>query len=124
MRFCSVINCVDGRVQLPVIRYLQERFNVDYVDSITEAGPNLLLSENRNTRAVQAVFDKLKISCTKHHSVGVAVVGHHDCAGNPAPRDTQIGQIRKAMRLIHQKYEDIEIIGLWVDENWEVNEIN
>ncbi|MGI9568583.1 MAG: carbonic anhydrase, partial [Desulfobulbia bacterium] len=34
MRFCSVISCMDGRVQLPVIRYLQKRFNVDYVDSI------------------------------------------------------------------------------------------
>ena len=124
MRFCSVINCVDGRVQLPVINYLQKRFNVDYVDSITEAGPNLILSENKNTRAIQAVFDKLEISLNKHRSLGIAIVGHHDCAGNPAPQDKQIGQLRLAIQLIRQKYEDIEIIGLWVDENWEVSEIN
>ena len=124
MRFCTVINCVDGRVQLPVIRYLQKRFSVDYVDSITEAGPNLILFENKNTRSIQAIFDKLEISLNKHHSLGVAIVGHHDCAGNPAPQDIQIGHIRLAIQLIRQKYEDIEIIGLWVDENWEVNEIN
>ena len=62
MRFCSAINCMDGRVQLPVIRYLQNRFNVDYVDSITEAGPNLILSEAKNTSSTQAIFERLKIS--------------------------------------------------------------
>jgi len=46
MRFCTVINCIDGRIQLPVIEYLKIRFNVEYVDTITEAGPNLILSEN------------------------------------------------------------------------------
>jgi len=34
MSYCTVINCMDGRVQLPVIKYLKERFDVDYVDSI------------------------------------------------------------------------------------------
>ena len=38
IRFCTVINYIDGRVQLPVIRYLQKRFDAEYVDSITEAG--------------------------------------------------------------------------------------
>ena len=124
MRFFSVINCMDGRVQLPVIRYLKKRFNVNYVDSITEAGPNLILAENKNTRSIQAILNKLEISLNKHHSTGVAIVGHHDCAGNPSSRDKQIGQIRKSIRFIGQKYEDIEIIGLWVDENWKVNEIH
>ena len=123
MRFCTVINCVDGRVQLPVIKYLRQRFNADYVDSITEAGPNLILSEEDKPIAAQGIFDKLEISVNKHHSVGFAIVGHHDCAGNPAPRDKQIKQIRKAVKLIQQEYEDMEIIGLWVDENWEVREI-
>ena len=97
MRFCSVINCMDGRVQLPVIRYLQKRFNVDFVDSITEAGPNLILSEAKKASSTQAIFERLKISVENHHSVGVAIVGHHDCAGNPAPKDDQIEQIKKAI---------------------------
>ncbi len=48
MRFGTVINCMDGRVQLPVIAYLQKRFNVTYVDTITEAGPNLLLAQGED----------------------------------------------------------------------------
>ena len=124
MRFCSVINCIDGRVQLPVIRYLQKRFNVDYVDSITEAGPNLILTEAKNTSSTQAIFERLKISVENHHSVGVAIVGHHDCAGNPAPKNDQIVHLQKAIQSIRQQYENIEVIGLWVDKNWEVHEID
>ena len=82
MRFFSVINCMDGRVQLPVIKYLQNRFKVDYVDSITEAGPNLILSEEKNKFSVQSIMHRLKISIEYHNSVGVAIVGHHDCGGS------------------------------------------
>ena len=124
MRFCSVINCMDGRVQLPVIRYLQKRFNVDYVDSITEAGPNLVLSEAKSTSSTFAIFERLKISVENHHSVGIAIVGHHDCAGNPSSEDDQIVHIRKAIRYIRQQYGNLEVIGLWVDKNWEVHEID
>ena len=123
MRFCTVINCVDGRVQLPVIRYLQKRFKVDYVDSITEAGPNLILSEYKNMVSIETIFNKLKISIEKHNSVGIGIVGHYDCAGNSATQDHQIRHILKAIKLIRQYYQNIEIIGLWVDKNWEVHEI-
>lgn len=123
MRFCSVINCMDGRVQLPVIRYLQKRFNVDYVDSITEAGPDLILSESKDTITIQAIFDRLEISLENHQSVGVAIVGHHDCVGNPAPKKEHMKHIQKAAELLRVQYENLEIIGLWVDENWKVQEV-
>ncbi|MFC1682811.1 carbonic anhydrase [Candidatus Zixiibacteriota bacterium] len=124
MRFCTAINCMDGRVQLPVIRYLQKRFNVEYVDSITEPGPNLILSEEKNTASIQSIHERLKISIENHHSVGVAVVGHHDCAGNPAQQNDQMMHIQKAIQFLRHQYENIEIIGLWVDDNWEVHEVS
>jgi len=124
MKFCTAINCMDGRVQLPVIKYLQKRFNAEYVDSITEPGPNLILSEEKNTVLIRTIFERLKISIEHHNSVGVAVAGHHDCAGNPAPKDEQIIQIKKAVQLIRQQYQSTEIIGLWVDRNWEVHELS
>ena len=123
MRFCTVINCMDGRVQLPVIRYLQKRFNVEYVDSITEAGPNLILSEEKSITSIQSILERLKISIEHHNSVGVAIVGHHDCAGNPVPQNDQIIHIQKAIQFLRQQYENIEIIGLWIDKNWEVHEV-
>lgn len=123
MRFCTVINCMDGRVQLPVITYLQKRYDAEYVDSITEAGPNKILAEGNNSASVQPIFKKLSISIEKHHSVGIAVAGHHDCAGNPATPDEQIIHIQKAIRFLRGRYENIEIIGLWVDDQWKVHEV-
>lgn len=123
MKFCTAINCMDGRVQLPVIEYLQKKFKADYVDTITEAGPNLILSEGSRHRATANILERLKISIEKHESVGVAIVGHHDCAGNPAPYDEQVEQIKMAIRVLEYQFGDIEIIGLWVDENWAVSEI-
>ncbi len=123
MKFCSVISCMDGRVQLPVIKYLQKRFNVDYVDSITEAGPNLILSEGKNIDSIQGILKRLEISVEKHNSVGIGIVGHHDCAGNPSSQDNQMMQIQNAIKLLRQQYDNIDIIGLWVDQNWEVHEV-
>jgi hypothetical protein len=37
MSFYTTINCMDGRVQFPVISYLMERFVVRYVDVIAPA---------------------------------------------------------------------------------------
>ena len=123
MRFCTVISCMDGRVQLPVIKFLQKRFSVEYVDSITEAGPNLMLSEGKNIDSIQGILNRLEISVKNHNSIGIGIVGHHDCAGNPTTQDNQIAQIHKAIKLLRQQYENIDIIGLWVDKNWEVHEL-
>jgi len=45
-KFVTVINCIDGRVQKPVINKFQKDYNADYIDMITEPGPNLILAEN------------------------------------------------------------------------------
>ena len=123
MRFGTVINCMDGRVQLPVIEYLQKRFAVDCVDSITEAGPNLILAGRENPALVDSILGRLKISIEKHQSVGVAVVGHHGCAGNPAPQDLQIMHIKKAVQFIRGRHANLKVIGLWVGSNWQVREV-
>jgi carbonic anhydrase len=121
--FCTVINCMDGRVQLPVLRYLQKRFQVEYVDSITEPGPNRILAEGSPSALVDSILARLRISLEKHHSVGIAVVGHHDCAGNPAPEARQREHLHKAVEFLRGCHPDTEVLGLWVDENWEVHEL-
>ncbi len=124
MRFCTVINCMDGRVQLPVIHYLRKRWDAEYVDSITEPGPNLILAEHNDSPAAQSILNKIAISVEKHHSRGIAVVGHYDCAGNPAPKEDQIIHIQKAVRFLRRHNENLPVIGLWVDHNWEVHEVS
>jgi len=124
MSFCTVINCMDGRVQLPVIEYLRNRFGVDYVDSITEPGPNLILAQQTNVNVVESIFKRIKISVDHHGSVGIAVAGHYGCAGNPAAKEEQTQHTLDAIDYIKRRCDDIEVIGLWVDENWKVSELS
>jgi len=121
MKFCTVINCIDGRVQLPVIKFLQKRFNVDYVDSISEIAPSLILLDEKKSHSI---LERVNVSIEKHHSVGIAIVGHHDCAKNPAPKFNQLEHIKSAIEFLRQQYDQIKIIGLWVDENWIVHEVD
>ncbi len=123
MAFCTAINCMDGRVQLPVIEYLKERFGVEYVDSITEPGPNLILAGRENPELLESILARLEISVEKHGSRGIAVVGHHDCAGNPASPGEQLLHLREAVEFLRGRYPGMEIIGLWVGGDWVVHEI-
>ena len=122
MTFCTAINCMDGRVQLPVINYLMRYFEADYVDSVTETGPNLILAEQKNEALIQSIITRVKVSVEKHKSVGIAVVGHNDCVGNPAQKEEQFTHLEKSVEVLSQ-YFNVPIVALWVDENWKVHKI-
>lgn len=121
--FFTAINCMDGRVQLPVIHYLQKRFDVEYVDAITEPGPNRILAEKADAEKLRSIFERVTLSLEQHHSKGIAVIGHHDCAGNPASENDQKAHLSQAVQTLQQHYRNTDIIGIWVDSNWEVHQI-
>lgn len=121
--FATAINCMDGRVQLPVIGYLKEKHGVDYVDVITEPGPIKALSERSDQAVLESIRRRLEISVLKHRSRHVVVVGHHDCAGNPVGKDVQLRQIAQAVETVRSWGFGCEVRGLWVDENWNVHEV-
>ena len=81
--FATAINCMDGRIQIPVIDWLRRQYGVDYVDMITEPGPERLLAESKDVMASASIHRRLEISVNRHNSKLVAIEGHHDCAGNP-----------------------------------------
>jgi len=122
--FATAINCMDGRIQLPVIEWLKKRSSVDYVDMITEAGPNKILSENRDNRLIESIKKRVEISVKKHNSKLIAIVGHYDCAGNPVEKDIQLKQILSAIQAVEYWNLNVQIIGLWVDEDWNVYQID
>jgi hypothetical protein len=113
-RFATAINCIDGRVQTPVLDWIRLHLNVDYVDLITEPGPDKVLA--LGTDAAFAILDKVKFSVSVHDPVALAIAGHNDCLANPAPRDVHLDQIRKAVANIHSLSAGIRVIGLWVNE--------
>ena len=100
--FATVVNCMDGRTQLPVIEYLKKKYGVDYVDSITEPGPIKILAERTYLTIIDQIKKRVGISVEKHGSRHIAVVGHHDCAGNPTDQETQLKQIDASIKLISE----------------------
>lgn len=122
MKFCTAVTCMDGRIQLPVITYLQKRFNAKYVDVITEAAINLVLSKQQEPQVIEAILDRIRISVEAHKSTSLAVVGHYDCAKNASSEEEQKKHTLDAIKFIRSIFDDIEIIGLWVDQNWNVKE--
>ena len=121
--FCTAITCMDGRTHLPVIKYLRRHFSAEYVDLITEAGPNAILSAQSNVSLVESILARIHTSVSEHDSVGIAVVGHHDCAGNPVSKAEQLAQVKDSVNFLRPYYQKLELIGLWVDENWELSEV-
>jgi hypothetical protein len=118
-KFATVINCMDGRTQLPVNRWMTKKFKVDYIDTITEPGPNGLLAKGEGP-LVGSIKDRVLISVKKHGSKTVVIVGHHDCAGNPGPKDLQVEHVKKALEVVRSWSLGVEIIGVYVNECWEV----
>ncbi|NGX32362.1 MAG: hypothetical protein K1060chlam4_00405 [Candidatus Anoxychlamydiales bacterium] len=120
-KFATAINCIDGRVQLPVIDWLKKEAQIDYVDMITEPGPNKVLSENKDRVVIESIKKRVGISIERRNSRLIAIVGHFDCLGNPSNKDVQLQDIKNAIEVVKTWELDAKIIGLWVDENFNVN---
>lgn len=121
--FATVLNCMDGRVQVPVILHLLDRFGVEYIDTITEAGMVRYLSDEMKSPQTESTLHSILISIEKHGSRQIAIVAHDDCAGNPIPAEMQQDQIRVSVRRLKEHFPQCEILGLWVDEDFQVHEI-
>ena len=114
---------MDGRAQIPVIGYLQERFKAEYVDMVTETGANGVLAPGQDAAAVVSMKRRVRISVEKHQSGGLAVVGHHDCAGNPVSDIQQNADTMLAVDFIREAFPQIPVIGLWLNERGDVEEL-
>ncbi len=123
MTFCTTVNCMDGRVQLPVIQFLQHRFEAEHVDSVTEPGPIKAMAEDQDGAMVASIRERVDISIHKHGSIALAIVAHYDCAGNPLTKEEQLPQLEKAVTFARATWPQATVIGLWVDEQWQVSEV-
>ena len=122
-RFGTSVNCMDGRVQAPVADHMRTGYGVDWVDMVTEAGPVASLSEDPSGPVAKSIRRRVEISVAAHGSRLISVAGHHDCAGNPVDRETQLRQIQAAVGVVDSWNTGARVIGLWVDENLKVHEI-
>ncbi|OGH05277.1 MAG: hypothetical protein A2W22_01485, partial [Candidatus Levybacteria bacterium RBG_16_35_11] len=120
--------CMDGRVQAPILEYGQKRYGARYADTITEAGlAGLIGNEDVDKKILESIKNKVLISIKKHHSKGIIVHGHQDCAGNPVDETLHREQtINTAREIRNFVLGDIEVMPVFVvrdGENWKVEEL-
>lgn len=119
-KFATSITCMDGRIQIPIIKWIKANYDVDFVDTITEPGIDKKISESSVFESIKA---KTSISINAHKSSMIFVSGHYDCAGNPVSDDAHKSDIKKGVDLIKQWNSEIPVIGLWVNKNWNVEQV-
>ncbi|MDE0885214.1 MAG: hypothetical protein OSB70_06740 [Myxococcota bacterium] len=106
VNYATAICCIDGRIQQPVSDFGRRRFGVRYVDMITKPGPVANMSDEMNAY--------VRISVREHHSCGIVVSAHADCAANPIDDNVQKDQCRKAAAILRETWTKTEVIPVWV----------
>jgi len=123
MEFGTSIHCMDGRIQEPLLKYIKANYRIWYVDAITEPGPCKILAQSLMNPLIRSIDARLSISLNNHGSEMIFISAHHDCAGNPVPKETQIKQLHESESLLNSKYPNVKTVKLWINENFEVEEI-
>ena len=115
---------MDGRTQIPVYKYIMKNFRPKFIDTITQAGPTKVLADpDKYPEAMNDIRRHMEISHKNHGSRFVAICAHHDCAGNPKTDAEQIKELEAAVRTL-QTLGFGRALGLWVDENWQVQTVH
>jgi len=111
---------MDGRVQIPVQTWIKAEYPVDFVDVITEAGMDRVLAAQEDISEIQR---SIRVSVELNKSKRLFIVGHHDCRGNPVNKDVHHRNISDAVTRLKRLWPSHEVIGLWVNDTWNVEKI-
>lgn len=123
-RFGTAINCMDGRVQFPVANWMKKQFHLDYIDMITEPGPDKVLAHGQG-HSNDPIKAKAQISALAHGSKIIVIAGHDDCAGNPVLKEQHLSDIHKAVQAVRAWNLPFEkVIGVWVNKDWKIEVIS
>ena len=130
--FFTIVGCMDGRVQGVVAEFGRNKFGAKYPDTITEAGlVGKLARDEQNQTLLDSIKNKLDISLQKHHSKGIIVHGHQECAGNPVSDDKHKDDIRKSVQKIKSLINSsVPVIGVFAKRSsgnptaWEAEKIH
>jgi carbonic anhydrase len=113
----TCLNCMDGRVQLPVLNWIREKYNIDFVDVVTAAGMVGVLATKDN---IDDIICSINISININKSTRIFVVGHYDCRGNSVDEKTHREHISMSVKRLKANWPKLEIVGLWVNNHWQV----
>ena len=112
--FATSLSCMDGRVQLPMINLIKQKYSVDYVDTITAPGIDKVIFDGN----IESIKKSVIISVSNHKSSHIVISGHFGCAGNPVSEEEHFTHIKKSVEIISSWNLDADVVGVWIDENF------
>ena len=119
IRYCTVLTCMDGRIQRPMMDYLASAYGYGRPDTITDAGPVKALADISDTAYFDRICERVDISVHEHGSRHIFIAGHHECAGNPVSREVQIEQLNVASRRIEARYPECQVNTIYINAQWQ-----
>jgi len=119
-KFATSISCIDGRIQIPLAKWIKENYSVDYVDAITEPGVDKNIKKDS---VIESIKMKANISIHAHKSELIVFSGHYECAANPVSSEEHIEFIKKGVEAISSWNLGAKVVGVWVDDSWNVNAV-
>lgn len=127
--FFTSVGCMDGRGLRPVRKFGKAKFGVWYVDTVTDAGlVGKVSKEGVDPKFLNELKAKILISLEKHHSKGIIVHGHEECAGNPVDEETHKKDILRSVEVIKSLVgTSVPVIAAFVkrsDGDWVVEELS
>ena len=118
VKFAVAINCIDGRIQQAVSDFIITNFEVDYVDMITEPGPDKVLAERMDLFAIESIKRRLDLSINRNKSQDVSIVGHFGCLANLVEEQEHKKQILEAVQFVKAWSLPVKTIsGIWVHQD-------
>ena len=101
---------------------MRRMYGVDYVDLITEPGPEWALTDPTRAGVQAAIQRNARFSVHGHDAELIAVTAHDDCLGNDADSGTRLAQLRDAQQVVTGWDLGVDVIGLWVHMDGRVEE--
>jgi hypothetical protein len=120
--FGTAINCIDGRVQIPVITWMREMLSLVYVDLVTQPGADGVLARDAGL-AEQMIRPRVELSVNRHASPVVVVAGHYDCLANPVDEAEHRANLVTAIATLQTWELKVKLLALWVNQAWQVEVI-
>ena len=111
---------MDGRVQEPLREWMKAKYNVRYIDTITRPGIDKIIHDNRDTDTIR---EMAAISINAHHASVIVISGHHQCAGNPVSKEEHIRHVKNSVQIVQSWNLGVQVAGVWVNEEWKVEQI-
>lgn len=117
--FATAITCIDGRTQTPVGEWVKQNAHADFVDTVTWAGVDGVLTSGDADIAAH-IRDAVEISVKAHGSAFVALAGHYECAAYSGDRERHLAAIRAAVDIVSGWNLGAKVVGLWVNDQWQI----